>query len=50
MDIEQLQKLLNFSSNIKWSKHCLERMQERYQYCGCEVMSANGRNHRRLSG
>lgn len=29
MDIEQLQKLLNFSSNIKWSKHCLERMQER---------------------
>lgn len=29
MDIEQLQKLLNVSSNIKWSKHCLERMQER---------------------
>ena len=29
MDIEQLQKLLNNSSNIKWSKHCLERMQER---------------------
>ena len=29
MDIEQLQKLLNMSSNIKWSKHCLERIQER---------------------
>ena len=29
MDIEQLQKLINNSSNIKWSKHCLERMQER---------------------
>lgn len=29
MDIEQLQRLLNVSSNIKWSKHCLERMQER---------------------
>lgn len=26
MDIEQLQKLLNVSSNIKWSKRCLERM------------------------
>ncbi len=29
MDIELLQKLLNTSSGIKWSKHCLERMQER---------------------
>ena len=30
MDIEQLQKLYNDSdSNIKWAKHCLERMQER---------------------
>lgn len=29
IDIEQFQKLLNNSSNIKWSKHCLERMQER---------------------
>ena len=29
MDIQQLQKLLNVSSSIKWSKHCLERMQER---------------------
>ena len=29
MDIEQLQRLLNVSFNIKWSKHCLERMQER---------------------
>jgi hypothetical protein len=30
MDIEQLQKLYNASdSNIKWAKHCLERMQER---------------------
>ncbi len=29
MDIELLQKLLNTSSSIKWSKHCLERMQER---------------------
>ncbi len=29
MDVEQLQKLLNNSSNIKWSKHCLECMQER---------------------
>lgn len=29
MDIEQLQRLLNVSSNIKWSKYCLERMQER---------------------
>ncbi len=29
MDIEQIQKLLNMYSNIKWSKHCLERMQER---------------------
>lgn len=29
MDIEQLKKLLNISSNIKWAKHCLERMQER---------------------
>lgn len=29
MDIEQLRKLLSISSNIKWAKHCLERMQER---------------------
>lgn len=30
MDIRQLQKLYNTSdSNIKWAKHCLERMQER---------------------
>lgn len=29
MDIKRLQELLNISSNIKWSKHCLERMQER---------------------
>ncbi len=30
MDIKQLQALYNASdSNIKWSKHCLERMQER---------------------
>ncbi len=29
MNIIELQKLLNTSSNIKWSKHCLERMQER---------------------
>ena len=30
MDIEQLQRLYNTSdSNIKWAKHCLERMQER---------------------
>ena len=30
MDIKQLQTLCNSSdSNIKWAKHCLERMQER---------------------
>ena len=30
MDIKQLQSLYNASgSNIKWAKHCLERMQER---------------------
>ena len=30
MDIKQLQTLYNASdSNIKWAKHCLERMQER---------------------
>ena len=30
MDIIQIQKLYNASdSNIKWAKHCLERMQER---------------------
>ncbi len=30
MDIKQLQMLYNASaSNIKWAKHCLERMQER---------------------
>lgn len=30
MDIKQLQTLCNASdSNIKWAKHCLERMQER---------------------
>ena len=30
MDIKQLQGLYNTSnSNIKWAKHCLERMQER---------------------
>lgn len=30
MDIKQLQRLYNASdSNIKWAKHCLERMQER---------------------
>jgi len=30
MDIKQLQALYNASdSNIRWSKHCLERMQER---------------------
>ena len=30
MDIKQLQALYNASdSNIKWAKHCLERMQER---------------------
>ena len=30
MDITQLQRLYNASdSNIKWAKHCLERMQER---------------------
>lgn len=30
MDIKQLQTLYNTSdSNIKWAKHCLERMQER---------------------
>lgn len=30
MDIKQLQRLYNISdSNIKWAKHCLERMQER---------------------
>ncbi len=30
MDIKQLQRLYNTSdSNIKWAKHCLERMQER---------------------
>lgn len=28
MDIKQLQTLFN-ASNIKWAKHCLERMQER---------------------
>ena len=30
MDIKQLQNIYNASiSNIKWAKHCLERMQER---------------------
>ena len=30
MEIKQLQELYNTSdSNIKWAKHCLERMQER---------------------
>ncbi len=30
MDIKQFQMLYNASdSNIKWAKHCLERMQER---------------------
>ncbi len=30
MDIKQLQRLYNISdSNIKWAKHCFERMQER---------------------
>ena len=30
MDIKQLQSLYHTSeSNIKWAKHCLERMQER---------------------
>ena len=30
MDIKHLQRLYNASdSNIKWAKHCLERMQER---------------------
>ncbi len=30
MDIKQLQSLYDASdSNIKWAKHCLERMQER---------------------
>lgn len=30
MDIKQLQRLYNASdSNIKWAKHCLERMLER---------------------
>ena len=30
MDIKQLQELYNASdSNIKWTKHCIERMQER---------------------
>lgn len=30
MNIEQLRELYNTSeSNIKWAKHCLERMQER---------------------
>lgn len=29
MDVEQFQRLFDVSSNIKWSKHCLERMQER---------------------
>lgn len=30
MDIKQLQRLYNVSgSNIKWAKHCLERLQER---------------------
>ena len=30
MDIIQIQRLYNASdSNIKWAKHCLERMQER---------------------
>lgn len=29
MDIKWLQRLFNSSSNIKWSMHCLERMQER---------------------
>lgn len=30
MDIKQLQRLYNApSSNIKWAKHCLERMHER---------------------
>ena len=30
MDIKQLRQLYNASdSNIKWAKHCLERMQER---------------------
>jgi len=29
MDIKQLQRLYNISdSNIKWAKHCFERMQE----------------------
>ena len=30
MDIKQLKRLYNISdSNIKWAKHCFERMQER---------------------
>lgn len=30
MDLKQLQRLYDTSdSNIKWAKHCLERMQER---------------------
>lgn len=29
MDIKQLQKLFRAPSNVMWSKHCLERMQER---------------------
>ena len=30
MDLKQLQRLYNAAdSNIKWAKHCLERMQER---------------------
>ncbi len=30
MDIKQLQNIYNASiTNIKWAKHCLERMQER---------------------
>lgn len=44
MDIVQLQKLLNVSSNIKWSKHCLERMQER------DISIADATNRRNYRG
>ncbi len=41
MDIELLHKLLNTSSSIKWSKHCLERMQER----DISTADVRGSNH-----